>query len=54
MIGGDARTVVVDQLLDIAHDLSIAAMGNGGHLLSALPTRLEDGRGLRVQHERHS
>lgn len=47
-------TVIVDQLFDVAHDLEISSLGNGGHLICCYALRFEYSRRLRVQNEWHS
>lgn len=50
-LGGWQLTVIIDELLNVSHDLCVAAMGARGHLIHRLSPWLEDGSGLRVQHE---
>src|ERR1700744_1130598 len=50
-VKGLGPTVVVDELLDVADDLEIAPLRDGGHLLRRAFARLKDSGGLRVQDE---
>lgn len=45
------RTVIIDQVLDITHDLSVTLMSRLGHVGQASAALIIGGSGLRMQHE---